>query len=220
MTLPNLKAGCSGFSGVQGIIFDCDGVLFDSREVNRKYYNALRAALDLPPLSEDELDYAHMQTVAKALERIIPADRMAEMHTVREQLKYHAFIPYLTPAPGLYEFLDMLQSRNIRCAVNTNRLDTMDTILATFDLQHYFSPVITSARVTFPKPHPEGVHAILAAWGIDKHTVRYIGDSKVDEDTACSAGVEFWAYRNEHLRAERHISDFWDVRRRMKERCA
>ena len=207
----------SAFSGVQGIIFDCDGVLFDSREVNRRYYNELRFALDLPALSEDELDYAHMHTVSQALARIIPEERMPEMYMVRERLKYHAFIPYLTPAPGLYELLDTLRSRNIRCAVNTNRFDTMETILATFDLRQYFFPVITAAKVTFAKPHAEGVHAILDAWGLEKDGVRYIGDSAVDEVTARNAQVDFWAYRNEQLLADMHVYDFWDLRRRFLE---
>ena len=209
--------GKSAFAGVQGIIFDCDGVLFDSREVNRRYYNELRFALDLPALTEDELDYAHMHTVAQALTRIIPEDRMPEMYIVRKRLKYHAFIPYLTPAPGIYELLDTLRSRNIRCAVNTNRLDTMETILTTFDLRQYFFPVITAAKVTFAKPHAEGVHAILAAWGVAKSGVRYIGDSAVDEVTACNAQVDFWAYRNEELLADVYVHDFWDLRRRFLE---
>jgi phosphoglycolate phosphatase-like HAD superfamily hydrolase len=209
--------GKSAFAGVQGIIFDCDGVLFDSREVNRRYYNELRFALDLPALTEDELDYAHMHTVAQALTRIIPEDRMPEMYMVRKRLKYHDFIPYLTPAPGIYELLDTLRSRNIRCAVNTNRLDTMETILTTFDLRQYFFPVITAAKVTFAKPHAEGVHAILAAWGVAKSGVRYIGDSAVDEVTACNAQVDFWAYRNEELLADVYVHDFWDLRRRFLE---
>ncbi|MDD2220228.1 MAG: HAD family hydrolase [Desulfoplanes sp.] len=209
--------GDAALAGVQGIIFDCDGVLFDSREVNRRYYNELRFALNLPALTEDELDYAHMHTVAQALTRIIPEERMPEMYLVRERLKYHAFIPYLTPAPGVYELLDTLRSRNIRCAVNTNRLDTMETILTTFDLRQYFFPVITAAKVTFAKPHAEGIHAILATWGVAKSGVRYIGDSAVDEVTARNAQVDFWAYRNEQLLADVHVHDFWDLRRRFLE---
>ncbi|WP_462324359.1 HAD family hydrolase [Desulfoplanes sp.] len=201
---------------VRGIIFDCDGVLFDSREVNRRYYNGLRFALGLPELSESELDYAHMQTVSKALERIIPRERMDEMHAVRKKLSYKKYIPYLQPAGGLYELLDTLGSSGIRMAVDTNRLDTMETILERFDLTRYFFPVITSASVAFPKPHPEGIHAILRAWKFSTDSVRYIGDSKVDEMTASRAGVRFWAYRNKHLLAHRHLIDFWALRAIMR----
>jgi HAD superfamily hydrolase (TIGR01509 family) len=197
---------------VRGIIFDCDGVLFDSKEVNRRYYNALRSALDLPPMTESELEYVHMQTVSKALDRIIPEDRKNELPAVREKLSYGEYIPYLRPMNGLYALLDTLRSLGIRMAVNTNRLDTMERILDRFDLSMYFFPVITSARVAFPKPHPEGVHAILKAWRLEKDEVRYIGDSKVDETTASRAGVRFWAYCNKSLLAHRHVSDFWALK--------
>ncbi|GAU09527.1 hypothetical protein DPF_2254 [Desulfoplanes formicivorans] len=197
---------------MRGIIFDCDGVLFDSKEVNRRYYNALRCALGLPELSLAELEYAHMQTVSRALERIIPRDRMQEVHEVRKELSYKDYIPYLKPAEGLYALLDTLRSRGVRMAVNTNRLDTMEVILERFDLSMYFFPVITSARVVFPKPHPEGIHAILRAWKLGREEVRYIGDSKVDEITAIRAGVRFWAYGNEKLMAHRHIADFWTLK--------
>ncbi|MGX9366489.1 HAD family hydrolase [Desulfoplanes sp. PS50] len=202
----------SDVARVRGIIFDCDGVLFDSKEVNRKYYNALRFALDLPPLSESELDYAHMQTVSKALDRIIPENRKNEMHRVRRKLSYKDYIPYLKPMDGIYALLETLRSLGIRMAVNTNRLDTMERILERFDLSMYFFPVITSARVAFPKPHPEGIHAILKKWRLDRDEVRYIGDSRVDEVTASRAGVRFWAYDNDGLLAHRHISDFWALK--------
>ncbi len=193
---------------VRGIIFDCDGVLFDSKEVNRRYYNALRSSLGLPPLSEKELEYAHMQTVAETLEQIIPKERRAELHQIRKELSYHNYIPYLEPSSGLYPLLDTLKKKGIRMAINTNRLDTMERILDHFKLTSYFFPVITSAKVTSPKPDPEGILSILAAWGYAKDEVRYIGDSKVDEITASRAGVPFWAYGNEQLVAHRHLKHF------------
>jgi len=59
---------------IRGVVFDCDGVLFDSRDVNRHYYNHIRGALGLAPMSREEEDYAFMHTVDKAMARIIPAD--------------------------------------------------------------------------------------------------------------------------------------------------
>ena len=41
------------------IVFDCDGVLFDSREANRRYYNSLRERFGHPPMDEEELEYVH-----------------------------------------------------------------------------------------------------------------------------------------------------------------
>lgn len=38
--------------GLTGIIFDCDGVMIDSRAANAIFYNKVLAALGLPPLTQ------------------------------------------------------------------------------------------------------------------------------------------------------------------------
>jgi len=43
-------------------IFDCDGVLFDSKEANRHYYNFIATELGREELSPEELEYVHMHT--------------------------------------------------------------------------------------------------------------------------------------------------------------
>ena len=35
--------------GLRGLVFDVDGVLFDSRNSNIEYYNLIRRAVQLPP---------------------------------------------------------------------------------------------------------------------------------------------------------------------------
>ena len=87
----------------------------------------------------------------------------------------------------------------------------MDFILSVMDLEGFFRPVITSARVSTPKPHPEGLHMIMREHGVRPWEVAYIGDSIVDERTAVAAGVRFWAYRDQALEAEVHINSFWDI---------
>ena len=48
MLLCNPLLRNKAIAGLKGIIFDCDGVLFDSRDVNIKYYNMIKDALGLP----------------------------------------------------------------------------------------------------------------------------------------------------------------------------
>ena len=45
----------SAFGGrPSGVIFDCDGVLIDSREANIAYYDYLRSYVGLPPLPKEQ----------------------------------------------------------------------------------------------------------------------------------------------------------------------
>ncbi|WP_246287972.1 HAD family hydrolase [Desulfolutivibrio sulfoxidireducens] len=199
-------------SAIRGVIFDCDGVLVDSRDANRMYYNLIRERLGLLSMTPEEEDYVHAHSVIQSLARVIPPERLEEAHAVRRGFDYRDIMPYVYLEPGLRELLVLLRQKNVRLGVLTNRTDTMDLILETFDLGLFFSPVITAGRLSHPKPSPEGLHRIMAAWGLDRAQVAYIGDSALDERSARSAGVAFWAYKNPALLAAMHIPDFEKLR--------
>ena len=52
------------------IVFDCDGVMFDSKNANRTYYNFLLNHFGLPEMNEEELDFVHMSSVADSIQHI------------------------------------------------------------------------------------------------------------------------------------------------------
>ncbi len=209
---------------IKGVIFDCDGVLFDSLESNKRYYNSILAHLGLGPMNPEQERFVHMHVVQAALDFIVPASHKGEVEAARQKVDYFTEImPFLTPEPGIFELLDQLRDVGIRLAVSTNRTTTMDRLAWRFGLHRYFFPIMT-AHTARPKPHPEGVHHILRAWGIDPATVAFVGDSDLDEATARAAGVTFWAYRNPNLNAAMHVSCFWalaldmQLRQRSKEK--
>ena len=193
---------------LQGIIFDCDGVLVDSRDSNRMFYNLIRFKMGLLPISPEDEDYVHSHSVCECLTRIIPPDRLAEAENVRRHLDYGEIFPYIFLEDGLVAFLDMLMHQGIRMAVHTNRTNTIERLLGHYDIDRFFWPVIGAGSLSHPKPNPEGVHRILRAWGADKDTVAYIGDSALDERSARAAGIRFWAYKNPALLAAMYIPDF------------
>jgi HAD superfamily hydrolase (TIGR01549 family) len=197
---------------VKGVIFDCDGVLVDSRDANRMYYNLIREGLGMLPITPEEEDYVHMHSVTECLARIIPADRLEEADTVRHNLDYADIFPYIFLEDGLVALLDVLAGRGIRMAVHTNRTSTVERLLRHFEIDNYFSPVISAGSLRRPKPDPEGVLTILAAWDLPKADVAYIGDSALDERSARAAGIEFWSYKNPGLLAAMYLPDFHSLR--------
>ncbi len=199
-------------SGVVGIVFDCDGVMFDSMEANRRYYNLVLEGLGLGPMDRDQERYVHAHMVRDSIARIVPPERVREAEEIRKSIDYRKVLPFLRPESGLYSLLSMLSAVGIRCAVYTNRTTTMDLVLEMFALRRYFHPVVTASTVQ-AKPHPEGMHKILEHWGAKPHQIAYIGDSEVDAVTAEASGVPFWSYKNEMLTAGMHLHDFWSLRR-------
>ncbi|HSR10107.1 MAG TPA: HAD-IA family hydrolase, partial [Thermodesulfobacteriota bacterium] len=194
-------------------IYDCDGVIIDSLEANRRFYNGFRAALGRPPLSPEELLYAHTHTVFEALrfifrdrEDLIP--RALEIYSgtdsSEESLKHLKLEPNLLPA------LEALKTRGILRAVSTSR-SKMKPILSMFNLHPHFDLVVTSLDVRVPKPHPESVERILASFSLEKTDVLLVGDSEIDAQTALSAGVKFIAYKNRSLSADAHMEDHLEI---------
>ena len=52
------------------IVFDCDGVMFDSRYANQQFYNRLLTQFNHPPMDEGELEYVHMHNVTDSVNHI------------------------------------------------------------------------------------------------------------------------------------------------------
>ena len=196
----------------KGIIFDCDGVLFDSKAANVKYYNLIRQAFSLPPLNREEENYVHTHSVYESLARILPDIALGKVKEVVQKLDYRQLYPYLNMAVGLIDLLLFLKRKKIRLAINTNRTNTMGDILAYYKLSSFFQPVITANKVACPKPHPESVNLILAKWKVRPREVAYIGDSVLDEECARASKVHFWSFQNPELSAELLITDFYALK--------
>ena len=91
---------------LSGVIFDCDGVLVDSRDANRMYYNLIREGIGMLPITPEEEDYVHMHAVGECLDRIIPAERRQEAEDVRRNLDYRDIFPFIFLEDGLVALLD------------------------------------------------------------------------------------------------------------------
>jgi len=194
--------------GIAVVIFDCDGVMFDSAKANTGYYNCILRHFSLPEMSSEQLEFVHMHTGDEAIEYLFGAAEMVQAaQAYRRKVGYLPFIKYMAIAPYLKPFLKRLKL-SCHTAVATNRTDTMGRVLSEHQLEGWFDLVVTALDVALPKPHPDQLNAILAHFGIKPHQAVFLGDSKLDELAAEAAGVPFIAYSNDSLSAGLHISDF------------
>ncbi|HHI97897.1 MAG TPA: HAD family hydrolase [Thermodesulfatator atlanticus] len=201
------------------LVFDCDGVLFDSREANRAYYNTICKALGRPPLTEEEFHYVHMQTAENSV-RFLFRDYphlLEKALAFQKNLNYETFLPLLKPEPGLKELISSVRPP-LKTAVSTNRTTTMGRILEIFDIASFFDLVVTALIAPKPKPHPEALKIILDHFGVDPKETLYVGDSLVDYQLTESLGVPLVAFKNRELPAAFHVNDFYELRRLLREK--
>lgn len=204
----NGEAGMVAPHAFQVLVFDCDGVLFDSREANTRFYSHILEKIGCPSVRPEQQEYIHMHPVLESLHFLLPGEQDFEKAwDYTQTIDFKAFNVYLEPEPGLVAFLEAARTTH-RIALATNRTVSTHDVLAHFSLDQYFDLVVSASDVRFPKPHPEAMEKILDAFGVRPHQVLYVGDSKVDEALALSTGVYFVAYKNPALLASRHISHF------------
>jgi HAD superfamily hydrolase (TIGR01509 family) len=186
---------------LSAVIFDCDGVMFDSRQANINFYNHILAHFDLPPMDARAVDFVHMHTAEESVRHIFQGSPYTEeAQAFRSRMDYRPFIKDMVIEPGLKELLRSLKSR-LHLAVATNRSNTIGDVLKVNGLSDYFDIVVSSLDVNRPKPHPEAICKILSHFRIAPKQAVYIGDSVVDYETAKAAGVCFVAFRNNDLGA-------------------
>jgi len=192
------------------VIFDCDGVLFDSREANRAYYNHLLARFACPPMSEAEVDYVHSHNVTDSVAHIFRHhDHILQelIDEYRTELDYSPFLQYMIMEPDLMDFLRFIKPR-YHTAISTNRTTTMPLLLDIFKLRPWFDQVVTALDTPRPKPAPDALRMILDNFKVDVSEAIYIGDSEVDLEHTKSLGMKMIAFKNPELPAEYHVENF------------
>ncbi len=198
---------------IKAVVFDCDGVLFDSKLANIKFYNSIRAHFGLPPMDKDEEDYVHVHTAHESVDYIFRnAPHLREKaQQYRLNMDYTPFIKYMKMEPGLKQLLEELKRAGFGLAIATNRSNTIGPVLEHFGLKHLFDIVISSLDVRNTKPHPESLYKVLDYFGISNKEAVYVGDSFVDYEMAKAAEVTFIAYKNKALKADYHVDHLLDI---------
>lgn len=197
--------------GLKVVAFDCDGVMFDTVNANKAFYNRILNHLGMPGLTPRQFDYANMHTADEVLAYLF-SDResLEAAQAYRCQMSYLPFIRFMAIEPYLKTLLNRLRPE-YTTAIATNRADSIAPVLDFFDLTSDFDMVVSSLDVERPKPDPEQLEKIMSQYGIDPAQMIYVGDSKLDELAARAAGVRLVAYNNPALNADYHIQSLKEV---------
>jgi len=178
---------------VQGIIFDLDGTLVDTRLDLATAINLMRADYQLQPLPLDTVtafvgDGAR-NLVGRALEGT-PVD--VDDALPRFKRHYAAHLLDTTACyPGVQAMLEACAAAAIRCAVITNKPEAPTRkILEHMAILNFFNPVIGGDTTPHLKPDPFAVRLVLDRWNLGADDVVVIGDHDTDITVAHNAGLK------------------------------
>lgn len=174
------------------VIFDADGVLFDSTESNTAYYNAIFAQIGEPALGPEEERAGVFMAAMQVFEMRARGDaaKLGRLREIARTIDFTPFFSLLRPPFALRPWMLELK-RRYRVALATNRSATTHALIDHLDLGGVFDAVASAHDKVRPKPAPDIVRLCLERAGVAPARAVYVGDSPIDAEAAAGAGAHF-----------------------------
>lgn len=178
-------------------VFDLDGTLVDTAPDLFGTTNALLEAEDLAPIEPETLRKFIGMGARVMMERALKSHGRnpdaAELDAIRDAFVAH----YATrlarlsrPFPEMLAALDALDAAGVASAICTNKYEGLAReLLDALGLSQRFVAVTGGDTFAFSKPDPRHLLETIRLAGGDPARTAYVGDSRVDFETAVAAGV-------------------------------
>lgn len=181
------------------IIYDCDGVLFNSKSAVLAYYDFICEKFNLKKIDRNNdvlVNKAMMNTNEEILSMLTEEeDKLREMLEFAQNMNFKNFLKLMEIEKELKETLFKLKEQNLNLAIFTNRGHSLHYLLKHFNIDKYFDYMVTSFDVSNPKPHPEGLNKIFKYFNAKEENSLYIGDSETDYLAAKASNTPFLGYK-------------------------
>lgn len=180
---------------IQGVVFDVDGVLFDTERLTQQTWLTVSREMGWPQVGEAYLEFVgqNRTDIRQKMVRLFGSEFPRE-HFLRTCSSYtqarieHDGVPL---KPGVREILDLLKSKHIPTALATSTgAERTSRRLELTGLGPYFSAVITGDMVEHSKPHPEIYLLACKALGTAPEGTVAVEDSPNGIRSASRAGMQ------------------------------
>jgi phosphoglycolate phosphatase len=184
------------------VIFDLDGTLIETAGEIGLAVNRTLAEFDAGTVSDADIrrwiGHGTGWLMKQAWSDKVGDPDQTNWEAVMSRFIHHYFETAGTqshPYPHVMETLRKLNALGVQCAILTNKEGRFtERVISAHGLdQGQFSRVISGDTLPTKKPHPGGIHHLMAELGETAGTTLFVGDSEIDVATAKAAGVMCWA---------------------------
>ena len=180
--------------GLDALVFDVDGVLFDSERVSQQSWLSVSREMGCPQVGENYLHFvgrSHADIQAEML-RLYGPDFPQEELLARCSRRSRAYMDeYGIPLkPGVRELLDFLRQQGVLFGLaSSTYYDRTVFRLDQTGLLPYFSVIVTGDMVSHSKPDPEIYLLACEKLGVEPGRAAAIEDSRNGIRSAHRAGM-------------------------------
>lgn len=188
----------------KAVLFDLDGTLLNTIDDLGDSMNNVLTKLSYPTHSIESYKYFVGDGLEMLIKRALPEDVDEETFKKAYQLMRDEYgnnwANKTKPYDGIPELLNSLKSLGIRRTILTNKPDDTAQKVVNKFLSDYEFDIVMGARQNYPKkPEPDGAIEIAKALKIEPEFFLYLGDTKIDMETAKRAGMfpvgVLWGFR-------------------------
>jgi len=190
----------------EAILFDLDGTLLNTLSDLGNAVNRVLSGHNFPVHPIDAYRYFVGDGLEMLITRVLPEGKGDEamIHTCMEEFNQEYARNRnneTTLYPGISEMLDMVRAHGMKMAILSNKPQEFTQYCADDYLSKWKFEAILGHQASIPhKPDPTGALAIARRMGIAPASFLYLGDTGVDMQTACSAGMfpagALWGFRS------------------------
>ncbi len=176
---------------IEGIIFDLDGTLVDTKKDIADSANKALIDLGLDSVPDEVVHSFVGQGISNLMEGCLGEQRASEVDEAVRLFRKHYeqnLTTFSCLYPGVLDVLTHFKSKKI--AVLTNKLEGLSSsILKDLNVLDRFESVWGGDTGPEMKPDPHGIETLLKQMGIEKEKAVLVGDSTVDIQTGKNGGV-------------------------------
>lgn len=204
-------------------LFDMDGVIVDTEPLHRKAYFEMFDHYGLE-VSQDLYNSFTGKSTLKVCQELVAYFNLSEspqslIDRKRERFKYlFDNDPDFDLIPGVLDLIKNYHQHGIKMVVASSASrNTINWVLARFNLKQYFIGEVSGAELAASKPHPEIFELAAEIAGEPTNNCIVIEDSTNGIQAAHAAGIYCVAYKSKNSKnqdyslAQKIIEDYKEI---------
>jgi HAD superfamily hydrolase (TIGR01509 family) len=207
---------------IKAILFDLDGLMFDSEPHSLASWAAVLAerGVTLDQLTIDSILGRRIDATARTLiDKYHLPDTVPGLADAKTEYQITHLAGKVKPMPGLIELLDEIDRRGLAKAIASSGIRRyVDAVLRVNDLLDRFSVIITGDQVAHGKPAPDVFLAAARALNVEPQHCLVLEDAPAGVQAAKAAGMTCIAVPDHSVaqldlsQADKVVTSLHDVR--------